>query len=112
MYSDFGPGATNLVTGIACAYMDSAPMVAITGQVARSVIGRDAFQEMDITGITIPITKHNYLVTDVRELARTVKEAFHIAQTGRPGPVLIDIPRDVQQEQTTLFIPTRLTSWL
>ena len=92
-----GPGATNLVTGIACAYMDSAPMVAITGQVARPVIGKDAFQETDITGITIPITKHNYLVTDVAELAKTVKEAFHIAQTGRPGPVLIDIPRDVQQ---------------
>lgn len=103
-----GPGATNLVTGIACAYMDSAPMVAITGQVARPVIGRDAFQEMDITGITIPITKHNYLVTDVTELARTVKEAFHIAQTGRPGPVLIDIPRDVQQEQTNFVYPDKI----
>ena len=103
-----GPGATNLVTGIACAYMDSAPMVAITGQVARSVIGRDAFQEMDITGITIPITKHNYLVTDVTELARTVNEAFHIAQTGRPGPVLIDIPRDVQQEQTNFVYPDKI----
>ncbi len=103
-----GPGATNLVTGIACAYMDSAPMVAITGQVARAVIGRDAFQEMDITGITIPITKHNYLVTDVGELARTVKEAFHIAQTGRPGPVLIDIPRDVQQEQTDFVYPEKI----
>jgi acetolactate synthase-1/2/3 large subunit len=103
-----GPGATNLVTGIACAYMDSAPVVAITGQVARPVIGRDAFQEMDITGITIPITKHNYLVTDVRELARTVKEAFHIAQTGRPGPVLIDIPRDVQQEQTEFVYPDKI----
>jgi acetolactate synthase-1/2/3 large subunit len=83
-------------------------MVAITGQVARPVIGRDAFQEMDITGITIPITKHNYLVTDVGELARTVKEAFHIAQTGRPGPVLIDIPRDVQQEQTEFIYPDKL----
>jgi acetolactate synthase-1/2/3 large subunit len=103
-----GPGATNLVTGIACAYMDSTPVVAITGQVARPVIGRDAFQEMDITGITIPITKHNYLVTDVRELARTVKEAFHIAQTGRPGPVLIDIPRDVQQEQTEFVYPDKI----
>ncbi len=103
-----GPGATNLVTGIACAYMDSAPMVAITGQVVRSVIGRDAFQEMDITGITIPITKHNYLVTDVGELARTVKEAFHIAQTGRPGPVLIDIPRDVQQDQTDFVYPDKI----
>jgi len=103
-----GPGATNLVTGIACAYMDSAPMVAITGQVARPFIGKDAFQEMDITGITIPITKHNYLVTDVAELARTVKEAFHIAQTGRPGPVLIDIPRDILQEQTDFVYPDKL----
>jgi acetolactate synthase-1/2/3 large subunit len=103
-----GPGATNLVTGIACAYMDSAPMVAITGQVPRSVIGKDAFQETDITGITIPITKHNYLVTDVTELARTVKEAFYIAQTGRPGPVLIDIPRDVQQETTDFIYPDKV----
>ena len=103
-----GPGATNLVTGIACAYMDSAPMVAITGQVATSVIGKDAFQETDITGITIPITKHNYLVTDVDELAETIKEAFYIAQTGRPGPVLIDIPRDVQQQQTEFIYPDRL----
>jgi acetolactate synthase-1/2/3 large subunit len=103
-----GPGATNLVTGIACAYMDSAPMVAITGQVPRPVIGKDAFQETDITGITIPITKHNYLVTDVAELAKTVKEAFYIAQTGRPGPVLIDIPRDVQQEQTDFIYPDKI----
>jgi acetolactate synthase-1/2/3 large subunit len=83
-------------------------MVAITGQVAKNVIGKDAFQEMDITGITIPITKHNYLVTDVAELAKTVKEAFHIAQTGRPGPVLIDIPRDVQQEQTDFVYPDKI----
>jgi acetolactate synthase-1/2/3 large subunit len=83
-------------------------MVAITGQVSRSVIGRDAFQEMDITGITIPITKHNYLVTNVGELARTVREAFHIAQTGRPGPVLIDIPRDVQQDQTNFAYPDKI----
>jgi acetolactate synthase-1/2/3 large subunit len=103
-----GPGGTNLVTGIACAYMDSAPMVAITGQVARSVIGKDAFQEIDITGITIPITKHNYLVTDVAELAKTVKNAFYIAQTGRPGPVLIDIPRDVQQETTDFVYPDKV----
>ena len=103
-----GPGATNLVTGIACAYMDSAPIVAITGQVARPFIGKDAFQETDITGITLPITKHNYIVTDVAELAKTVKEAFHIAQTGRPGPVLIDIPRDVQQEQTDFVYPDKL----
>lgn len=103
-----GPGATNLVTGIACAHMDSVPVVAITGQVARAVIGKDAFQETDITGITIPITKHNYLVTDVAELARTVKEAFHIAQTGRPGPVLIDIPRDVQQDQAEFVYPDKI----
>jgi len=103
-----GPGATNLVTGIACAYMDSVPMVAITGQVAKPFIGKDAFQETDITGITIPIVKHNYLVTDVSELAQTVKEAFHIAQTGRPGPVLIDIPRDVQQEKTDFIYPDKL----
>ncbi|MDY0018943.1 MAG: biosynthetic-type acetolactate synthase large subunit [Anaerolineae bacterium] len=91
-----GPGATNLVTGLATAYMDSSPVVAITGQVPMSLIGTDAFQEVDITGITMPITKHNYLVTDVRDLPATIKEAFHIARTGRPGPVLIDIPKDVQ----------------
>ncbi|MEW6447951.1 MAG: biosynthetic-type acetolactate synthase large subunit [Bacillota bacterium] len=90
-----GPGATNLVTGIATAFMDSSPVVAITGQVPTALIGRDSFQEADITGITLPITKHNYLVKDVRDLARTVREAFYIATTGRPGPVLIDIPRDV-----------------
>ncbi|MGA9350200.1 MAG: biosynthetic-type acetolactate synthase large subunit [Anaerolineae bacterium] len=91
-----GPGATNLVTGIATAYMDSSPVVAITGQVATPFIGKDAFQEVDITGITLPITKHNYLVTDINELAMTIKEAFYIARTGRPGPVLIDIAKDVQ----------------
>ena len=91
-----GPGATNLVTGIATAYMDSSPLVAITGQVPSRFIGKDAFQEVDITGITLPITKHNYLVTDINELARTIKEAFYIARTGRPGPVLIDIAKDVQ----------------
>jgi len=90
-----GPGATNLVTGIANAYMDSIPMVAITGQVVTSLLGKDSFQEADITGITLPITKHNYLVKDVRDLAQTVREAFYIARTGRQGPVLIDIPRDV-----------------
>ena len=91
-----GPGATNLVTGIATAYMDSIPVVAITGQVKSHLIGNDAFQEADMVGITRPITKHNYLVKDVNDLAKTVKEAFHIARTGRPGPVLIDIPVDVQ----------------
>lgn len=90
-----GPGATNLVTGIATAYMDSIPMVAITGQVTTAMIGNDAFQEADITGITRPITKHNYLVRDAADLAKTIKEAFHIARTGRPGPVLIDLPKDV-----------------
>ena len=87
-----GPGATNLVTGIANAHLDSVPMVAITGQVARPFIGKDAFQEVDITGITLPITKHNYLVMEPGQIARVVKEAFYLARTGRPGPVLIDIP--------------------
>ncbi len=90
-----GPGATNTVTGIANAYMDSIPLVVFTGQVATSVIGTDAFQESDITGITMPITKHNYLVKDAAELPHVIKEAFHIATTGRPGPVLIDVPVDV-----------------
>ena len=90
-----GPGATNLVTGIATAYMDSIPMVAITGQVNTFAIGKDAFQEADITGITLPITKHNYLVKDPADIPRVLKEAFHIASTGRPGPVLIDLPRDI-----------------
>ncbi|ACG73128.1 acetolactate synthase, large subunit, biosynthetic type [Anaeromyxobacter sp. K] len=90
-----GPGATNLVTAIADAYMDSVPMVAITANVSSSLIGTDAFQEADITGITMPITKHNWLVTDVRELPRILKEAFYVARTGRPGPVLVDIPKDV-----------------
>jgi len=93
-----GPGATNLVTGIATAYMDSIPIIAITGQVPRSLIGCDAFQEANITGITLPITKHNYLVQDTKDLPRIFKEAFYIARTGRPGPVLIDIPKDVQNE--------------
>ena len=90
-----GPGATNLVTGIATAYMDSVPMVAITGQVPNSLLGKDSFQEVDITGITMCITKHNYIVRDVKDLASTLREAFHIAQSGRPGPVLVDIPKDV-----------------
>lgn len=93
-----GPGATNLITAIATAYMDSIPVVAITGQVNRGLIGKDAFQEVDIIGSTLPFTKHSYLVTDVADLSRVVNEAFHIATTGRPGPVLIDIPLDVQKE--------------
>lgn len=99
-----GPGATNLVTGIATAYMDSVPLVAFTGQVSRAMIGTDAFQEIDITGITAPITKHNYLVQDVKELPRIIAEAFYIASTGRPGPVLIDIPRDISQAITE-YVP-------
>ena len=91
-----GPGATNLVTGIATAMLDSSPMVCITGQVGSKFIGTDAFQEIDITGITMPITKHNYMVTDVNDLARTLREAFIIARSGRPGPVLVDITKDAQ----------------
>src|SRR5512136_1375620 len=89
-----GPGATNLVTGIATAYMDSVPMVALTGQVTTDLIGNDAFQEADMTGITRPITKHNYLVKRVDDLPQVFREAFYIARSGRPGPVLIDLPRD------------------
>ncbi|HAN20636.1 MAG: acetolactate synthase, large subunit, biosynthetic type [Clostridiales bacterium GWF2_36_10] len=91
-----GPGATNLVTGIANAYLDSTPMVAITGNVPQALLGKDSFQEVDITGITMPITKHNYIVKDVNELAEIIREAFLIAKSGRPGPVLIDIPKDIQ----------------
>jgi acetolactate synthase-1/2/3 large subunit len=100
-----GPGATNLVTGIANAYMDSIPMVAITGQVKSFLIGNDAFQEADVTGITRPITKHNFLVKDVKDLARTIREAFYIASTGRPGPVLVDIPSDIQLADTEFIWP-------
>ncbi len=103
-----GPGATNLVTGIADAYLDSVPIVAITGQVVRSLIGKDAFQEIDITGITLPITKHNYLVTDPASLADTVKKAFYLARTGRPGPVLIDLPKDVQTGQAEFKYPDKV----
>ncbi len=100
-----GPGATNLVTGIANAYMDSIPMVAFTGQVPSSMIGNDAFQEANITGITLPITKHNYLVQDASDLPRIIKEAFHIASTGRPGPVLIDLPKDITTTQIDFSYP-------
>ena len=95
-FATSGPGATNLVTGIATAYMDSIPMVAITANVAKTALGRDSFQEIDITGITLPITKHNYFVKNVEDLADTIREAFKIAKSGRPGPVLIDVPKDVQ----------------
>jgi len=103
-----GPGATNLVTGIANAHLDSAPIVAITGQVPRNLIGTDGFQEADITGITLPITKHNYLVRDTGSLAKIIKEAFYLARTGRPGPVHIDVPRDVFQEQVEYHYPSKL----
>ena len=103
-----GPGATNLVTPIADAHMDSIPVVAITGQQTRPLIGTDAFQEADITGITMPITKHNMLVTDATEIPRAIVEAFHLASTGRPGPVLVDIPKDVLQEKTTFTWPPEM----
>ncbi len=95
-----GPGATNLVTGIATAYMDSIPVVAITCNVGRSLLGKDSFQEIDITGVTMPITKHNFIVMDIKDLAQTIREAFAIAKTGRPGPVLIDIPKDITAAET------------
>ena len=100
-----GPGATNLVTALADAKMDSVPMVAITGQVPTPMVGNDAFQEADITGITIPVTKHNMLVTDVRDVAATIKEAFYIAESGRPGPVLVDVPKDVQLDTAEFHWP-------
>ncbi|MDN5895377.1 MAG: acetolactate synthase large subunit [Nocardioides sp.] len=103
-----GPGATNLVTPLADAHMDSVPMVAITGQVGAAAIGTDAFQEADIRGITMPITKHNFLVTDPADIPRTIAEAFHIASTGRPGPVLVDIAKSALQEKTTFEWPTEL----
>ncbi|MGC8736036.1 MAG: biosynthetic-type acetolactate synthase large subunit, partial [Dissulfurimicrobium sp.] len=103
-----GPGATNTVTGIATAYMDSVPMVVITGQVPTALIGNDAFQEVDIVGITRPCTKHNYLVKDVKDLSRILKEAFYLARSGRPGPVLIDIPKDVQNGKAEFAYPEEI----
>ena len=103
-----GPGATNLVTGLSVALMDSAPVVAITGQVARAAIGSDAFQETDVTGVTVPVTKHNYLVMKAADLPMVLKEAFYIARTGRPGPVLIDIPKDVQTEIANFNYPEKV----
>src|SRR5271170_4155587 len=109
-----GPGATNLVTGIATAMLDSIPMVCITGQVGSKLIGSDAFQETDITGVTLPITKHNYLVTRVEDIAPTLRQAFYVARSGRPGPVLVDITKDAQQA-TTEFVwderPVRLPGY-
>jgi len=103
-----GPGATNLTTGIANAYMDSIPIVAITGQVKTFLIGNDAFQEADVTGITRPITKHNFLVKDINDLARIIREAFYIASSGRPGPVVIDIPSDIQMQETEFIWPDKV----
>lgn len=103
-----GPGATNLVTGIATAHMDSVPMVAFTGQVASSLIGNDAFQEVDIIGITRPITKHNFLIKNVKDMAETIKEAFYIASTGRPGPVLVDMPKDVTTAKCAFNYPEKI----
>ncbi|MEA3454825.1 MAG: biosynthetic-type acetolactate synthase large subunit [Candidatus Caldatribacteriota bacterium] len=103
-----GPGATNLVTGLANAHLDSIPLVAFTGQVPTSLIGTDAFQEVDISGITLPITKNNYVARDVKDLARIVQEAFYIARTGRPGPVLIDFPKDIQLAQTEFKYPKKV----
>jgi len=106
--STSGPGATNLVSGIADAYMDSVPLVAITGQVPQAMIGKTAFQETDVFGMTLPIVKHSYLVTDLAELPRIVKEAFYVAQTGRPGPVVIDIPKNIQQSTTQPVFPSEV----
>ncbi len=103
-----GPGATNLITGIANAHMDSIPMVVITGQVSTSLLGKDSFQEADITGITLPITKHNYLIKNVEDIAKTVKEAFYIARSGRPGPVVIDVPKDIQLKNVNFKYPDKI----
>src|SRR6202166_5008961 len=103
-----GPGATNLVTGIADAYMDSVPLVAITGQVPQSMIGKGAFQETDIYGMTLPVVKHSYLITDISEIPRIVKEAFYIAQTGRQGPVVVDVPKNIQQAKAQPVFPVEI----
>ena len=103
-----GPGGTNVITGLTDAFMDSTPVVVFTGQVPTGVIGNDAFQEADIVGMTRSCTKHNYLVRDVQDLARTIKEAFHIASTGRPGPVLVDIPKDVSQAECDFAYPAQV----
>src|SRR5580698_6325206 len=103
-----GPGATNLVTGIADAYLDSTPLVAITGQVPQAMIGKGAFQETDVFGMTLPVVKHNYLVMNIHDIPRIVKEAFYIAQSGRPGPVLIDIPKNIQLATTQPIFPNEV----
>src|SRR6201996_6401942 len=104
-----GPGVTNAVTGIATAYMDSIPLVVISGQVPTAAIGQDAFQECDTVGITRPCVKHNFLVKDVKDLASTIKKAFYIAATGRPGPVVVDIPKDVTTHKTEFVYPEKVT---
>src|ERR1700759_4756901 len=103
-----GPGATNLVTGIADAYMDSIPLVVITGQVPQAMIGRGGFQETDFFGMTLPIVKHSYLVTDVNDIPRVIKEAFYLATTGRPGPVVVDVPKNIQQQKAPPIYPTEV----
>ena len=108
VFATSGPGAVNLTTALADAMMDATPLVAVTGQVPTTAVGTDAFQEADVTGVTMPITKHNYLVADVNDLPRVVKEAFHIARTGRPGPVLIDLPKDVQNDAFTGDFPEQV----
>src|SRR5438046_3230755 len=100
-----GPGATNLVTGLADAFMDSIPLVAITGQVPQAMIGKGAFQETDFFGMTLPVVKHSYLVTDINEIPRVIKEAFYIAQSGRPGPVVVDVPKNIQQQEAQPIWP-------
>src|SRR5580658_450821 len=104
-----GPGATNLVTAIADAYMDSVPLVAITGQVPQAMIGKGGFQETDFFGMTLPVVKHSYLITDVNEIPRVVKEAFYIARSGRPGPVVIDFPKNLQQARTQPVWPAEIS---
>lgn len=111
VFATSGPGATNLVTGLATAYMDSIPMVAFTGNVPTGLLGKDSFQEVDISGITMPITKHNYIVKDIATLADTIRSAFKIAREGRPGPVLIDVPKDVTAAVTT-FVPATIDAYV
>src|SRR5881396_1722340 len=103
-----GPGATNLVTGIADAFMDSIPLIAVTGQVPQAMIGKGGFQETDFFGLTLPIVKHSYLVTDVNDIPRIVKEAFFIATSGRPGPVVIDVPKNIQQQKVQPVFPKEI----
>src|SRR4051794_953309 len=103
-----GPGATNLVTGIADAYMDSIPLIVVTGQVPQAMIGKGGFQETDFFGMTLPVVKHSYLVTDINDIPRVIKEAFYIAQSGRPGPVVVDVPKNIQQALAQPVYPKEL----